>query len=69
MANTSLRPDDSVRMIREFEVGGIISLDRGYAFVDFSSGGKIKTGYLPVIALESAQPEVFSERRERHQAG
>lgn len=56
-------------MIREFEVGGIISLDRGYAFVDFSSGGKIKTGYLPVIALESAQPEVFSERRERHQAG
>jgi hypothetical protein len=68
MATASLRPDDSVRIVGEFEVGRIICVAHGYAVVDFSCGDKIKKGYLPLIALESAQPVVFDARKDRHQA-
>jgi len=65
---TSLRRGDCVRIIGESEVGTIVLVEHGYAIVDFSSGDKIKTGYLPLRGLEFV-PEVFDERNDRDQAG
>jgi hypothetical protein len=44
-------------------------VEQGYAIVDFSSGGKIETGYLSLRGQESAESEVSDAREDHIKAG